>query len=97
MNAIQFHPEAEAEMIDAAVWYENQQKNLGGRFLATVQDGLNRIKINPLLFAIAEGRARQCILHTFPFSIIFEIHETTLIVLAVMHHRRDPDSWQHRK
>lgn len=50
MNLVRFHPEAEAEMIGAAAWYEKQQPDLGKRFLATVQDSLNRIKINPLLF-----------------------------------------------
>jgi len=25
MKTVRFHPEAEAEMIDAAVWYESQQ------------------------------------------------------------------------
>ena len=50
MKPIRFHPEAEAEMIDAAVWYEMQQEDLGKRYLCAVQDSLNRIEINPLLF-----------------------------------------------
>jgi len=29
MKTVRFHPEAEAEMIDAAVWYESQQATLG--------------------------------------------------------------------
>lgn len=96
MNTVRFHAEAEAEMIGAAVWYEQQQHDLGRRFLTAVQDGLNRTQINPRLFAIAEGNARRCILRTFPFSIIFEIHGDTLVILAIMHHRRDPDYWKNR-
>jgi hypothetical protein len=48
METICFHPEAETEMIDAAVWYEAQQTTLGKRFITTVQDALNRIELNPV-------------------------------------------------
>jgi toxin ParE1/3/4 len=36
MKPVQFHPEAEAEMIEAAGYYEAQQQDLGRRFLASV-------------------------------------------------------------
>jgi plasmid stabilization system protein ParE len=96
MNPVRFHAEAEAEMMDAAVWYEQQQQGLGARFLASIQDGVNRTQLSPRLFAIVEGNSRRCLLKTFPFSIIFEIKPDALIVLAIMHHRRDPGYWKHR-
>jgi len=96
MIPVRFHSEAEAEMIDAAVWYEHQQQDLGERFLAAVQNALHRIQINPLLFPVAEGNSRRCLLQTFPFSIIFEIKPDMLVIIAVMHHRRDPGYWKHR-
>ena len=54
MMPVCFHAEAEAEMIDAPVWHEQQQRDLGERFLASVQDGINRIRINPRLFPVLE-------------------------------------------
>jgi hypothetical protein len=59
MTAVRFHSEAEAEMIHAAVWYEQQQRDLGGRFLASVQDGITRIQINPRLFPVVEENSRK--------------------------------------
>lgn len=47
MKPIRFHPEAEAEMVAAATYYEHQQLNLGKRFLSSVRGALNRIQINP--------------------------------------------------
>jgi len=44
---VRFHPEAETEMIEAAVYYEDRQADLGKRFLASVQDAINNIVINP--------------------------------------------------
>lgn len=96
MIPVRFHSEAEAEMIHAAVWYEQQQQDLGERFLSSVQDGVNRIKINPRLYPVVEGSARRCLLQTFPFSIVFEIKPDALVVIAVMHHRRNPDYWKTR-
>ena len=45
MTPFRFHPDAEAEMIDAAIWYESQQEGLGKRFLTVIQDTLNKIRI----------------------------------------------------
>lgn len=51
MKVIRFHPDAEAEMIEAAACCEAQQPELGRRFLASVQDAANRIVLNPQLYA----------------------------------------------
>ncbi len=71
MKPIRFHPEADAEMLNAAVWYESQQQDLGKRFLAAVQDTLNRIELNPELYAFIEGDVRRCLTKTFPFGVLF--------------------------
>ncbi len=70
MKPVRFHSEAESEMIEAALWYKDQQADLGKRFLASVQDALSRIKITPLLYPVVDGEARRCLTKTFPFGII---------------------------
>jgi len=97
MNPVRFHPEAEAEMIDEAKWYELQQANLGKRFLSTVQDSLNRIEFNPLLFPLIEDDVRRCLTKSFPFAVLFRITPDFIAVMAVMHLRRDPDYWKGRE
>lgn len=96
MKPIQFHSDAEAEMIEAAAHYEKQQKDLGRRFLASVQDSLNRIRINPLLYPVIEPGVRRCITKTFPFGILFKILTHKIVIIAVMHHHRNPDYWGSR-
>ena len=96
MKPIRFHPEAEAEMIDAEQWYERQQANLGKRFLSTIQDSLNRIEFNPLLFPLIEEDVRRCLTKSFPFAVLFRIQPDFIAVIAVMHLRRDPDYWKNR-
>ena len=83
-------------MVEAAAYYEAQQANLGKRFLASVQDALHRIQINPLLYPVVEFDVRRCIAKTFPFGILFRTLSDRLEVIAVMHLHRDPEYWKVR-
>jgi toxin ParE1/3/4 len=97
MNLVRFHPEAESEMIDAAVWYETQQENLGKRFLTSVQDAINRIQLHPELYPVVEADVRRCLTKTFPFGVLFRIKPGIIAIMAVMHLHRDPDCWKNRR
>lgn len=97
MKAAFFHPDAEIEMVDAATWYENQQKNLGNRFLTSVQDAINRLKLQPNSYPLVESDVRRCLTKTFPFGVIFQIKPTRIEIIAVMHLHRDPNCWKNRK
>ena len=97
MKPVQIHPEAEAEMINSAKWYEQQQANLGKRFLSTVQDSFNRVEFNPLLFPLIDGDVRRCLTTSFPFAVLFRVQPSRIAVIAVMHLSRDPDYWKNRK
>ena len=96
MKTVRFHADAEAEMIEAAVYYETQQENLGKRFLASVQDALNRIQINPLLYQVVERDVRRCVTKTFPFGVLFMVLSEQVVIVAVAHLHRDPDYWKDR-
>jgi len=71
MKAVKFHPDAESEMLAAAAYYEEQQPDLGRRFLASVQDAINRIMLNPHLYPTVDLDVRRCLTKTFPFGVLF--------------------------
>jgi plasmid stabilization system protein ParE len=96
MKAVGFHPDAESEMIHAAAYYETQQPGLGRRFLASVQDAVNRILLNPHLFPFVELDVRRCLTKTFPFGVLFRERPGRIVIMAVMHMHRDPDYWKKR-
>ena len=96
MKVVKFHPDAESEMIAAAAYYEEQQSDLGRRFLASVQDAINRIILNPSLYPVVELDVRRCLAKTFPFSVLFRERPGKIIIMAVMHQHRDPDYWKNR-
>ena len=96
MKAVGFHPDAESEMIQAAAYYETQQPELGQRFLASVQDAVNRILLNPHLYPVVELDVRRCLTKTFPFGVLFRERPARIVIMAVMHLHRDPDYWKNR-
>ena len=97
MTPVRFHPDAEAEMLDAAVWYETQQEGLGKRFLTVIQDSLNKIEIQPEVYPVVEGDVRRRLTKTFPYGVLFRIKPDCIAVMAIMHLYRDPDYWKRRK
>jgi toxin ParE1/3/4 len=96
MKHIVFLQEAEAEAAEATAFYNKQQENLGGRFVATIEESLVRIRFNPLLFPFVERDVRRCLVHTFPFGVLFRIVKNEIIVVAIMHLKRNPTYWINR-
>jgi len=96
MTSVLFHPEADAEVVAAANYYESQQEDLGKRFLSNIEDGLARIRINPLLYPLIDGDVRRCLTRTFPFGILFRESGDAIVIIAVMHLRRKPGYWKER-
>ena len=93
---VKFHPDADAEMTEAAAHYEGQQRYLGKRFLASVQEAVDRIALNPHLYPTVELDVRRCLTKTFPFGVLFRERPGRIVIVAVMHLHRDPDYWKDR-
>jgi toxin ParE1/3/4 len=91
-----FHPAAEAETAKAAEFYDSQQKNLGKRFICAVEEGATRVRMDPLVYPVVEGDIRRCLVHTFPYSIIFRLRKNRVVIVAVMHLHRKPGYWKER-
>jgi plasmid stabilization system protein ParE len=96
MKLVRFNPDAEAEMIQAAAWYESQHPDLGKRFIASVEDAINRIELKPELYLEVESGIRRCLTKTFPYGVLFRIKPDEIEVSAVMHLHREPGYWKDR-
>jgi plasmid stabilization system protein ParE len=95
-----FRPEVEADVNEAAEWYNLQQPRLGNEFREELIRAFEAIAENPLL---------QCRRHPhknirwrypdrFPYRIIYEVIEAeqTVIIAAVLHAARHERHWQRR-
>ena len=87
---ILFRPEARAEVLEAQTWYESRAVGLGLEFARAVDAAIAYAARNPEVFAYVTGSCRRVLLRKFPFSLIFRVRGTELLVIAVFHHRRNP-------
>lgn len=56
---IVIRPEAEAEVIEAATWYEQKNQTLAARFAREFRSALATIVNNPLQYQIVEDEMRR--------------------------------------
>jgi toxin ParE1/3/4 len=88
-------PEAEAELLAAAQWYEDRRVGLGLEFLLVVDQGLERIRSEPLGFPPwrNDRSYRKCVLPRFPYVIFFSVSDAIIDLLAFAHAKRRPGYW----
>ncbi len=92
----QFLPEAEEELIEAALWYEAREAGLGRRFREDVACVLDRIDRSPLLWREMAGGYRRVNCPIFPYYVAYFIRGDTIVVAAVAHGHRKPGYWRLR-
>ncbi|MCZ7645726.1 MAG: type II toxin-antitoxin system RelE/ParE family toxin [Planctomycetota bacterium] len=95
MNCI-FHPDAEAELIEAARFYEQRLPGLGAEFLNEMDSAVASILEAPKRWRMVEKDIRRFPMRRFPYAIYYRIHGEVLRILVVKHHSRHPDYWKYR-
>jgi toxin ParE1/3/4 len=93
---VAYHPDAEAELIEAASYYEGRVSGLGGRFLQAFDAAIDTILYDPVEWPILEEDIRRYLLKRFPYGVLYSIDGDELQILAVMHLKRHPDYWKYR-
>ncbi len=83
---------ASEEIVDAFLWYEEQQPGLGEKFKAKIQHKLFKICQTPLHYKNSYKKYREALTDVFPFLIVYYIDETqnSVVVIAIFHTSRNP-------
>lgn len=89
-------PSAESDLDHATQWYNDQQPGLGLRFLEAADQLFERIRVTPVQFPAVSTDVRRALLQTFPYAAYFRVTDETVILLAVLHLRRNPGAWRAR-
>lgn len=89
-------PEAEDDLTDAFNWYENNRSGLGYDFLLQVDAGLNFIIRNPHSHPDGYAGTKKHLLKRFPYKIIYIVNEDKVVIVGVLHGRRNLDLIQER-
>ena len=82
--------------MEAKAWYEAHVPGLGYEFARALEASVRAAARMPLAFPIVDSDCRRVLMRRFPFSVVYRPGPTTLLVVAVFHHRREPGSWAGR-
>lgn len=88
--------EAEADMTDAALWYESQRSDLGEEFLAEVEVAIGKAFANPRQFRRLRRHpeVRRVLMMRFPYRIFYVLRPDAVVVFRVLHDARNDREWK---
>jgi plasmid stabilization system protein ParE len=93
---IRLHEDAQQEHEDAADYYNQECPGLGYEFADEVYRTIGRIEDNPEAWQPLSKRTRRCLAHRFPYAVIYQLRSESILVIAIMHLHRDPNTWKGR-
>jgi toxin ParE1/3/4 len=97
---VEFRPEVEHDIGEAAAWYEARRPGLGAEFVEEVVRVWHALAENPLLNSRRHPSKdiRWRYPERSPYRIIYEVREAerVVVVAAVLHAARHDRRWQQR-
>jgi len=97
VKPVRFLEEAQNELLEQIAYYDDQQEGLGDRFRQSVEAATVLAAAHPKLGTIWKLRTRRVFPRSFPFSVVYRVEPTELVVLAIAHFKRKPTYWRDRK
>ena len=90
---VRFLAPAELEMFEASAYYELQVSTLGENFLDIIESAIAEIVDHPETFPVIDDGIRKLVVRRFPFSVLYQVFNNEIIIVAIMHHKQKPRYW----
>jgi plasmid stabilization system protein ParE len=91
-----FHSDADAELEEAALFYESRMAGLGKSFAAEVERTISLVREYPEAGSSVGAKRRRVLVARFPYSIVYRQDPDSIVIVAVAHQRRRPGYWRRR-
>ncbi|MBL7813530.1 MAG: type II toxin-antitoxin system RelE/ParE family toxin [Saprospiraceae bacterium] len=96
---IRFSQLASDDLTEVLGWYKEQNiEGLHKRFIEALSKVLKRLENNPQSNPIVHNNVRQALLKKFPYKVLYTFDNAVVevLIIAVIHQKRDPKIWQGR-
>ena len=88
--------EAEFDIEEKFEFFEEKWVGLGHDFLLCVEEALDKLQKNPLIYRKIYKELRRTSITRFPLREFYLVQNKNIIVTAVLHAKKDPTSWRNR-
>lgn len=85
---------AKVDIEEAREWYRKQSPPLEERFAGAVADTIQTVLDHPRAYQLVDPDVRRASVNVFPYLVYYTIENDTVVVLAVVHGKRHPDTWR---
>ena len=92
-RAIRFTARARDELREAVAWYEEHAPAVIPAFLLGIEAALAQAARHPESFSVVRPDIRRALVRRFPDGVFYTHGPDTLVVVAIVHARRDPALW----
>ena len=96
MKRLTYLSVAEAELAEAALYYDTREPGLGRMFVDAVCDVTADLQQNPGRWAFVEPPVRGCRVWPYPYRLLYRELPDRLQIIAVVHLSRRPGYWKDR-
>ena len=96
VTSLRFRTEVWEELREATLWYEAKERGLGMEFIRAFEAIITNLERNPRLYPAIYKAARRAVMRRFPYSVIHVVSGDEILVVFVIHGKRDPARWQSR-
>lgn len=91
---VRFELRALEELSAIVDHYLGQSVDVAARFEEEFEGATQFLAENPQVAAVVEGRVRRWNLNRFPYAIFYCPHADGIVIVTIMHTRRDPEAWK---
>jgi plasmid stabilization system protein ParE len=82
-------PNAEADLLEAQLWYNSQRPGLGDELLNEVGLAIRFLAEHPEHRPIYYNGFRRLMTHRFPYKLFYHIESDRVVVFRILHAKRD--------
>jgi plasmid stabilization system protein ParE len=94
LKPVRFAFTANHELTAAARWYRRRSPQAARRFKNAIRQASSQVQKHPDAWEMWDPPFRRYFLRSFPFALVYTEEEQTILIIAVMHLRREPGYWK---
>jgi toxin ParE1/3/4 len=94
---VKLHPEARVDLKEGKSFYRRRSPLAAIAFAREIDTAILRIKEAPLRYPAGEHGTRELILPwRFPYTLVYRVLPSLIVVVAIAHHSREKGYWMDR-